>query len=78
MKQVFFILPLIFIFTSCIIAIPEPIENYKGDIIYGKHNPPIGMCFEVKHKNKDGKYDFKTIYVLEFDWNKYNIGDTIK
>ena len=63
------------VFTSCV---PEPIENHKGDIVYQKENPPAGMRFELKYKNKDGKYDFKTVYVLELDWNKYNVGDTIK
>ena len=63
------------IFTSCT---SEPIENHKGGIIYKKENPPAGMRFKVKYKNKKSKYDFKTVYVLEFDWNKYQVGDTIK
>jgi len=36
------------------------------------------MRFELKYKDKDGKYDFRTVYVLELDWNKYSVGDTIK
>ena len=63
------------IFTSCN---PEPIENHKGGVIYKKENPPVGMRFEVKYKDKDSKYDFKTVYVLELDWNKYQVGNTIK
>ena len=61
--------------TSCN---PEPIENHKGGVIYKKENPPVGMRFEVKYKDKDSKYDFKTVYVLELDWNKYQVGNTIK
>lgn len=63
------------VFTSCT---PEPIENHKGSIVYKKENPPAGMRFELKYKDKDSKYDFKTVYVLELDWNKYKVGDTIK
>ena len=62
--------------TSC--NPPEPIENHKGGIIYKKENPTIYMRFKVKYKDKDSKYNFKTVYVLEFDWNKYQVGDTIK
>lgn len=63
------------VFTSCT---PDPIENHKGSIVYKKENPPAGMRFELKYKDKDSKYDFKTVYVLELDWNKYKVGDTIK
>ena len=63
------------VFTSCT---PEPVENYKGSIVYKKENPPAGMMFELKYKDKDSKYDFKSVYVLELDWNKYKVGDTIK
>jgi hypothetical protein len=63
------------VFTSCN---PEPIENHKGSIVYQKQNLPAGMRFELKYKDKDGKYDFRTVYVLELDWNKYSVGDTIK
>lgn len=63
------------VFTSCT---PEPIENHKGSIVYEKQNPPAGMRFELKYKDKDSTYDFKIVYVLELDWNKYQIGDTIK
>ena len=63
------------VFTSCT---PEPIENHKGSIVYKKENQPAGMMFELKYKDKDSKYDFKTVYVLELDWNKYKVGDTIK
>ena len=63
------------IFTSCT---PEPVENYKGSIVYKKENSPDGMVFVLKYKDKDSKYDFKTVYVLELDWNKYKVGDTIK
>ena len=63
------------VFTSCT---PDSIENHKGSIVYKKENPPAGMRFELKYKDKDSKYDFKTVYVLELDWNKYKVGDTIK
>ena len=61
--------------TACA---PEPIENYKGGIIYQKENPPVGDRFRVKYKDSDSTYAFKTVYVLEMDWNKYSVGDTIK
>ena len=63
------------VFTSCT---PEPVENYKGSIVYKKVYPPAGMMLELKYKDKDSKYDFKSVYVLELDWNKYKVGDTIK
>ena len=71
----FFYALLAVVFISCT---PEPIENYKGSIVYKKENPPAGMRFELKYKYKESKYDFKTVYVLELDWNKYQVGDTIK
>ena len=74
-EQAFLYCLLAVVFTSCT---PEPIENHKGSIVYKKVNPPAGMMFELKYKDKDSKYDFKTVYVLELDWNKYQVGDTIK
>ena len=56
---------------------PEPIDNYKGAIIYDKRNPPINRIITMKCKEKDGYY-FWEIVVLKVDYDKYEIGDTIK
>ena len=71
----FFYCLIALVFISCT---PEPIENHKDCIIYEKQNKTSGMRFSLKYKNKNGKYYFKRVYVLELDWNKYNVGDTIK
>ena len=56
---------------------PEPIDNYKGAIIYDKRNPPINRIITMKCKAKDGYY-FWEIVVLKVDYDRYEIGDTIK
>jgi hypothetical protein len=65
---------LAFVFSSCS---SEPIENHTGGIVYAKESPPAGKRFVLKYK-ADKKYKFKRVYVLDLDFNKYNVGDTIK
>lgn len=57
---------------------PKPVENYKGGIVYEKNFNGINKWFEIKYINNHHKYAFKRVYVLDFDYNKYNLGDTIK
>ena len=60
------------IFVSCI---PEPIDNYKGSIVCEKYNTDK---ITIKRLDKDSNYYFSTIYVLKIDFDRYNLGDTIK
>ena len=68
------LLIIVLCFYSCK---PEPIDNYKGAIIYNKRTAPINMIVTMKCKHKDGYY-FWEIPVMKFDYDKYEIGDTIK
>ena len=49
---------------------PEPLEKYKGSIIYD-----VGNGYEFIIRIKD---DFKEVQVYRLDYERYAIGDTIK
>lgn len=68
-----FILLFIVSLWSCV----QPIDNYKGGIIYIKDNRDTPSVV-IKLKDKNDKYFFKKIYLIDFDFNRYNVGDTIK
>ena len=67
----------LFLITILCSCEPEPIENYKDCVVYRKLQSKFGKEFTLKCK-KDSIYYFKTVYVMELDWNKYNLEDTIK
>lgn len=61
----------------------EPIDNYKGGIIYERHPKSINgddnykftiRCNDILNK----KYYFITVNVLKLDYDRYFVGDTIK
>lgn len=57
----------------------EPPENYKGAIICEKVFTLTGhQRFILKCKDHNNHFKFKTIYVLNLDYQKYRLGDTIK
>ena len=68
------------IILSCLYSCnPEPIENYRGGIICEKKQNRFEYYqFKIKYINNQHKYAYKRVYVLDFDYNKYNLGDTIK
>ena len=52
----------------------EPIEKYKGGIIYDNKTVYRDYkTFTVRIKN-----EFKKVHVYDLDYNRYNVGDTIK
>lgn len=52
----------------------EPVKNYKGGIVHYKgENIANGGRFKIE---KGG--EFLTVYVTKYDYEKYNVGDTIK
>ena len=61
----------------------EPINNYNNCIIYQKHfNNLTGPYVVIRHKKCAPSYDtlyaFKRVYVMQLDYDKHNVGDTIK
>ena len=71
MKKVLISASLLIGLMSCAV----PIENYKGGVIcekYAHHN-----TVTIKY-NDGGRYRFKTINLLEYDYERYIVGDTIK
>lgn len=61
--------------TSCY---EEPIENYRRCVVVDK-NVQGKPWFKLKKWNgNDGRYNFKVVYVVKYDYDRYNIGDTIK
>jgi len=70
MKKLLLLLFVSIIFTSC----KQPIDNYKGGVIYEKNMEIV----KIKLLNEDSIYYFKTIYLLKLDLDRYNVGDTIK
>lgn len=60
------------VLTSC--YSDEPIKNHKGGIVHYKaSNIANGGRFKLE---KDGK--FLTVYITDYDYKRYNVGDTIK
>ena len=83
-KKILIYLFIICIFTSCFYE-PEPIENYKGSVVYQKYsqkrnNSQNIEVFEyvIKSRLKNSKYFFQKVRVMPYDWSLYEIGDTIK
>ena len=63
---------LVIFFVGC--KKQEPIKNYKGAIIhYKSENIANGCRFKIE---KEGK--FLMVSVTDYDYKRYNIGDTIK
>ena len=58
--------------TSC--RKREPVELYKGGVVYLKKMSGAGEMYY--HIKKNGKFHFIVLYKL--DWDKYTVGDTIK
>ena len=61
-------------FFSCTM---QPIDNYGGAIVHKKDAPPAGERFMLQINTKDGSM-LRTVYVSEFDYKRYEVGDTIK
>ncbi len=55
-----------------------PIENYKHSIVYEKATHTSEYSFILKYKDDDSVFKFKTVYIFKLDFDKYEIGDTIK
>jgi hypothetical protein len=60
--------------TSCT---EEPVENYRHSMVVGKFDSPPTFLLKKWDGGKQ-KYIFVTIYVCDYDFDKYNVGDTIK
>lgn len=83
MKRKYAVMLLIMTLT---LAIPscmniEPIDNYKGSIVYEKYINGIGTNYRFTIRCNDtinNKYYFNNIIVMKLDYNRYNVGDTIK
>ena len=65
--------------TSCTI---EPLDNYKGAVVYLKQNPPAGMRVVLKIEGTTDAlkpyHYFIVVYVHELDYKRFEVGDTIK
>lgn len=58
------------VLTSCT---EQDVCNYNGNQIIEKAEAPVGKWFRFR---KDGEITGR-VYVVEYDWNKYNVGDTL-
>lgn len=73
MKKIVFALLLL---TSCS---EQPIDNHKGGVIYRKSSTGAGNYVIIKYKeSSDSLYHLKRVYVMDVDYNRYNVLDTIK
>lgn len=70
-------LSFILLFIVSLWSCAEPIDNYKDGIITFKSNS-VTPSVVIKLKDKNDKYFFKKIYLIDFDFKRYNVGDTIK
>ena len=76
------LISMILLFTGC--DYPEPVDNYKNGIVKEKYTKGEGTAFKsyyftiqikLDQSNKNG---FKAIQVVNNDYIRYNVGDTIK
>jgi hypothetical protein len=64
------IIIMVILVTSCT---EQDVCNYNGGQIVDKEQDAFGIYFRFR---KDGTIT-QRIYVVEYDWNKYNVGDTL-
>jgi hypothetical protein len=68
------IMLMIVFLSSC----ETPIDNYKGSIVINKaENTPFGYKMVIRTNRKDIAVD-RMIYVYKYDYERFNVGDTIK
>lgn len=69
-----FIMLMIVFLSSC----ETPIDNYKGSIVIDKiGKTPSGYKMVIQTNRKYEAID-RTIYVYKYDFDRFNLGDTIK
>lgn len=72
-RTAFIILMIVFL-SSCEV----PIDNYKGSIVLnksGKTEFGYQMAIQINEKMQ---VISRTIYVYKYDYERFNVGDTIK
>lgn len=59
-----------------------PLDNFKGAVVSDKDRyGRFRVCLKIKGKKQDMQVDsfyYQYLYVIESDYIKYNINDTIK
>jgi hypothetical protein len=73
-KSILIIILLLVVLSSCQV----PIDNYKGSIVIDKSGKTdFGYQMVIQ---TDRKYEAvaRTIYVYKYDFDRFNLGDTIK
>jgi len=66
------VLAICFMCVSC--AVEDPHTEYSGCQVVLKESAPISMWFRLR---SNGGITGR-VYVMEIDWNAYEVGDTIK
>ena len=66
---------LLLVFMACA---DKPIDNYAGGIIHKKHQAGDIFSFTIQVPIDTLKSDFKIVYVTDYDFGRYSVGDTIK
>lgn len=56
----------------------KPIDNYKGDIVIQEKQLHHSYSVMLQHKTKSDKWRIVEVLVFEHDYNRFNVGDTIK
>ena len=69
-----FIMLMIVFLSSC----ETPIDNYKGSIVIDKVGKTHSGYKMVIQTNRKYEAIDRTIYVYKYDYERFNIGDTIK
>lgn len=70
--RLFLIVFACFVFISCSDDPRQILDPYRGGIVYGK-SEIYYPSFNIRMKN-----EVRQIFVYRLDYDKYNIGDTIK
>ena len=79
MKKLVLYTTIMLLLTSCF---PNSVYNYKGGVIVAKNNLKVtGLYYlSIRHtvESKDYIYVIDNIRVTEYEYNQFNLGDTIK
>lgn len=72
-KLIMYIVVASVLLSSCLHK-KENIKNFKGKIVFAKQSNLMGdRVFEVNEEDS-----FRKVFVHQFIWDQYKVGDTIK
>lgn len=80
MKKILTFTVVSFAFLLGVSSCDNSILNHKGAVIVGKECDKHYGTYRLvyRYKNSKGYYAIDNMYVIKYEYDSYNIGDTIK